>query len=349
MPSDYTWRSLGGWGRSTSSFARTATVVPDDIASHLKDADARGVAIRGLGRSYGDPAQNAGGMVLSLSGSVSDAVLDEEAATVTVGAGTSLDELMRVIVPRGFFVPVSPGTRYVTVGGAIASDIHGKNHHVEGSFGNHLRRMRIALADGRTVEASASENPDLFWATIGGMGLTGAILDATFSLLRIETSRCIVDTIRCPDFDGLIEQMSNGDDNVRYSVAWVDLLATGGRFGRSVLWRGDHARSDDLPIGQRSDPLSYSPRQVVSVPPFMPSRGVVNSLTSTLFNEVWFRKEPVRRVAGIKSIPAYFHPLDAVGSWNRLYGRHGFVQYQFVVPFGREAEFRRIEIGRAHV
>ena len=342
MSPDYAPEVLRGWGRSTMSSSRVATVSDHDLVDHVKDADDRGVLVRGLGRSYGDAAQNGGGRVLRLASSSSDIRLDESAGTVTVGAGVSLDDLLRVIVPRGFFVPVTPGTRFVTVGGAVAADIHGKNHHLEGSFGNHVRRFSLVLADGSALECSREQNPDAFWTTIGGMGLTGVIRDVTFTLIRIETSRCRVDTVRCDDFDELIEHMSTGDDDVRYSVAWVDLLSSGRHFGRGVLWRGDHARRDELPVADRANALEYGPRQLVSVPPVIPGPGVVNALSSAVFNEAWFRKEPRRREGSIKSIPAYFHPLDAVGAWNRLYGRHGFVQYQFVIPFGRETELRRI-------
>lgn len=298
--------------------------------------------MRGLGRSYGDAAQNAGGVVLTMPGNAHEAVLDTDAGTLTAAAGASLHDLLKVIVPRGFFVPVTPGTRFVTVGGAIASDIHGKNHHVEGSFGNHLRRMSLMLADGTIHEISPLQNPTLFWATVGGMGLTGVILDATFTLIPIETSLCTVNTIRCRNIDVLIEEMSHGDDDHRYSVAWADLLATGSRLGRSVLWRGDHTTLAELPSKDAAHALRYEPRHLASVPPVVPSFGFVNRLSSTLFNELWFRKEPRRKEGSHKSIPSYFHPLDAIGSWNRLYGDGGFLQYQFALPFGCEDELRRI-------
>ena len=298
--------------------------------------------MRGLGRSYGDAAQNAGGVVLTMPGNAHEAVLDADAGTLTAAAGASLHDLLKVIVPRGFFVPVTPGTRFVTVGGAIASDIHGKNHHVEGSFGNHLRRMSLMLADGTIHEISPLQNPTLFWATVGGMGLTGVILDATFTLIPIETSLCTVNTIRCRNIDVLVEEMSHGDDDHRYSVAWADLLATGSRLGRSVLWRGDHTTLAELPSKDAAHALRYEPRHLASVPPVVPSFGFVNRLSSTLFNELWFRKEPRRKEGSHKSIPSYFHPLDAIGSWNHLYGDGGFLQYQFALPFGCEDELRRI-------
>jgi decaprenylphospho-beta-D-ribofuranose 2-oxidase len=319
-----------------------AEVSQNNVAGLLKDPHHRGVLIRGLGRSYGDAAQNAGGTVLTLEGSAEEAVLDRSAATLTAGAGVSLHDLLKVIVPQGFFVPVTPGTRFVTVGGAVASDIHGKNHHVEGSFGNHIRRLTLMLADGTIHEIGPDQNPTLFWATVGGMGLTGVILEATFSLIPIETSLCTVNTIRCRNIDVLIDEMSHGDDDHRYSVAWADLLATGSRLGRSVLWRGDHTKLAELSNKEAADALKYEPKHLATVPPVVPSFGFVNKLSSTLFNELWFRKEPRQKNGGHKSIPAYFHPLDAIGSWNRLYGDGGFLQYQFALPFGREDELRQI-------
>ena len=342
MDTDFTSSRLTGWGRTSPSSARVAQVSRDNVAGLLKDPHHRGVLIRGLGRSYGDAAQNAGGTVLSLEGSAEEAVLDRSAATLTAGAGVSLHDLLKVIVPQGFFVPVTPGTRFVTVGGAVASDIHGKNHHVEGSFGNHIRRLTLMLADGTIHEIGPDQNSTLFWATVGGMGLTGVILEATFSLIPIETSLCTVNTIRCRNIDVLIEEMSHGDDDHRYSVAWADLLATGSRLGRSVLWRGDHTKLAELSSKEAADALKYEPKHLATVPPVVPSFGFVNKLSSTLFNELWFRKEPRQKNGGHKSIPAYFHPLDAIGSWNRLYGDGGFLQYQFALPFGREDELRQI-------
>lgn len=342
MNSDYDLRRLSGWGLTSPSVARVATVESDALAEYVKDAGRRGAIMRGMGRSYGDAAQNSGGSVLRLVGSVSDVVIDHDAATVTAPAAVTLDELLKVIVPRGFFVPVTPGTRFVTVGGAVASDIHGKNHHAEGSFGNHVLRLSLLLADGTVRELSPSIEPEVFWATIGGMGLTGVVLDVTFRVIRIETSRCVVNTVRCRDLDELLSEMSVGDEKHRYSVSWVDLLATGRAFGRGVLWRGDHAALANLSSKDATNPLKYEPRHLVTVPPVVPSPGFVNVATSRVFNELWLRKEPRRKDGQIKSIPGYFHPLDSIGGWNHLYGPRGFIQYQFVVPFEREDALRKV-------
>jgi decaprenylphospho-beta-D-ribofuranose 2-oxidase len=336
-------RSLTGWGRTNPSVADVVEVFRSEVPGALKEAGSRGALARGLGRSYGDAAQNGGGLVLRLIGSATDALLDREARTVTVSAGADLDELLRLLVPRGFFVPVTPGTRFVTIGGAIASDIHGKNHHVEGSFGNHVHRMSLQLADGSIAELSPQHDPELFWATIGGMGLTGVVLDATIGLLPVETSRMAVDTHRLPDLDTLMGAMADGDDDShRYSVAWIDLSAKGRQLGRSVLTRGDHARLEQLDAKRQVDPLAYGPRQLATVPPVIPRPGLMNHLTIAAFNEMWFRKAPRERLGGIETISSFFHPLDAVGAWPRFYGRPGLVQYQFVLPFGQEDTMRRI-------
>jgi decaprenylphospho-beta-D-ribofuranose 2-oxidase len=335
--------SLSGWGRTVPSAAEVVTTSDrTTLAAAVKELPARGGIARGLGRSYGDSAQNGGGVAIRLADHAHDVTVDDEAATAHVPAGISLDELLRVLVPRGFFVPVSPGTRFVTVGGAIASDIHGKNHHVDGSFGAHVRRLTLLLADGTVVELAPNDQPELFWATVGGMGLTGIILDATIDLIRIESSRCAVDTERAADLDALLTLMDEGDRYFRYSVAWIDLMAKGKRLGRSVLTRGDHATVDQLRTRDAVDPLAYAPRQRIAVPPLIPRPGLIDHASIAAFNELWFRKAPKRRIAQIVSIPGYFHPLDFVGSWNRLYGSRGFLQYQFVVPFGEERALRQV-------
>ncbi|MGB0112721.1 MAG: FAD-binding oxidoreductase [Ilumatobacteraceae bacterium] len=328
-----TRRELTGWGRTAPTTAQVvdaderelSTVVLDDIARP------RGVIARGLGRAYGDSAQNGGGSVVRLRpGAIH---LDPVAGTVTAGGGVSFDELMRHLVPRGWFVPVTPGTRFVTVGGAIASDIHGKNHHRDGTFGAHVRAMTLLLADGSHAELTPSSAPELWWATIGGMGLTGIVLNATFDLLPIETSRCVVHTERIANLDALLSRMEESDTLHRYSVAWIDLVAKGAQLGRSVLTQGDHATFDELVEATPragDDPLQFDPGSLVGVPRGVPN--VLSPLAVRAFNELWYRKAP-RSHVGVESITGFFHPLDMVGEWTHLYGQHGFLQYQFVVPF----------------
>ncbi|WP_406318400.1 FAD-binding oxidoreductase [Streptosporangium sp. NBC_01639] len=327
---------LTGWGRTAPTPARLARPrSAEEVAELVRRAPGRGVAARGLGRSYGDAAQNSGGLVLDCTALTSWS-LDESTGLVTAAAGVSLHDLMAALVPRGWFVPVTPGTRYVTVGGAVAADVHGKNHHAESSFGAHLRSLILVTADG----GSRTLTPDsaLFWATVGGMGLTGVITEAVFRCLPITTSRMRVDVERTRDLDHTLETMTATDDRYRYTVAWIDLLASGGRMGRSVLTRGDHADRDELPRG--ADPLAFAPASRLKAPPWAPN-GLLNPVTVRAFNEAWYRRARPR-TGLVQGIAPFFHPLDSVDGWNRVYGSNGFVQYQFVVPFGAEATLRRI-------
>jgi decaprenylphospho-beta-D-ribofuranose 2-oxidase len=327
-------RLLTGWGGTAPSAASVGRPTsPADLAAALTGLPDRGVVGRGLGRGYGDGAQNAGGLVIDTTG-VIDFHLDPTTGIVRASAGASLDALMRELVPRGFFVPVTPGTRYVTVGGAIAADIHGKNHHGAGSWGNHVVSIRLGLADGSAIEISPSDRPELFWATVGGMGLTGLILEVSFHCPSIETSRLLVDTDRAPDLDTVLDLMETGDDGYDYSVAWIDPMASGCHLGRSVLTRGRFARSGELDPTDR-DPLAYDPKMLAGLPPMLPS-GLINRLSVRAFNELWYRRAPVRRRDELQSIATFFHPLDMVDHWNRIYGVRGFVQWQYVLPFGAE-------------
>jgi decaprenylphospho-beta-D-ribofuranose 2-oxidase len=331
---------LTGWGRTA---ATRAVLVPvhgeDDARAVLAARSGRGVVARGLARSYGDAAQNAGGDVLDMTGA--DRVLDVDLATgeVEVEAGISLDRLMTLFVPMGLFVPVTAGTRYVTVGGAIAADIHGKNHHQAGSFVQHVVWLDLLLADGTVRRVGPRTDADLFWATAGGMGLTGVILRARVRMKPIESAQTLVDTDRTPDLDSLLALLTETDHVYDYSVAWIDCVARGRRMGRSVVTRGRFAKRDELPAHRRTDPLRYSGSVKVSVPDVFPP-GLLNRATVAAFNELWYRKAPARKRDQLQSIPAFFHPLDGVGAWNRIYGPRGFVQYQFTVPFGKEAAMR---------
>ncbi|MFN7150768.1 MAG: FAD-binding protein [Microthrixaceae bacterium] len=325
---------LSGWGRTAPTAADLvrATTLDEQLAA-VGEVNGRGVIARGLGRGYGDCAQNAGGLVIdgpSRSGLLD---VDLDGATVRVLAGTSLDDLMRWLVPLGLFVPVTPGTRLVTVGGAIAADIHGKNHHVKGSWGNHVTSLRLIDGHGELLDVSPESDPDLFWATVGGMGLTGIIVDATVQMQPIESSRLVVDTDRTNDLDEVMTLMVEGDSHYDYSVAWIDILARGTSMGRSILDRGRFATRDEALEGGASDPYAYHPHQLPAVPDLVPS-GLINKLFCRAFNEAWYRKAPAKRRDALLSIEQFFHPLDLVSDWNRAYGRRGFFQWQFLVPDG---------------
>jgi decaprenylphospho-beta-D-ribofuranose 2-oxidase len=298
------------------------------------------VVARGLARSYGDAAQCAGGIVVDTT--AFDTVLEADLGTglVRVGAGASLDALMRAFVPRGWFVPVSPGTRYVTVGGAIASDIHGKSHHRDGSFCSHVTRLSLATPSGR-FEVSPDDDADLFWATAGGMGLTGIVVDATVQMIPVQTASMRVDTERASNLDDCLARMTARDAEYRYSVAWIDCLARGSKMGRAVLTRGDHAGLEDVGPAGSEEALRFNPVVHAQVPVTPPS-GLLNPVTVAAFNELWFRKAPWLRTGELQTMATFFHPLDGVGAWNRMYGPRGFVQYQLVVPFGAEDALRDV-------
>ncbi|MFD7240626.1 FAD-binding oxidoreductase [Streptomyces massasporeus] len=332
--------TVTGWGRTAPTAAWVVRPRSyEEAAAAVRDCGARGGIPRGLGRAYGDAAQNAGGSVLDMTALDRVHAIDADGGTVLCDAGVSLHRLMEVLLPLGWFVPVTPGTRYVTVGGAIGADIHGKNHHVSGSFARHVLALELLTADGeiRTVIPGTP----LFDATAGGMGLTGVILTATIRLQPVETSLMSVDTERATDLDDLMARLAATDHRYRYSVAWIDLLARGAATGRAVLTRGDHAPLDALPARLRRDPLAFRTPRLPATPEILPE-GLLSRTTVGLFNELWYRKAPRARTGQLQRISGFFHPLDGVPHWNRVYGRGGFVQYQFVVGYGREDALRRI-------
>ena len=326
-------KTLSGWGRTNPVSAQVVQPSSvEQLQELVRGAPPRSLIARGLGRSYGDAAQLKDGTVIELP-AFDRIALDPASGTVTAGAGVSLDQILRVIVPAGFFLPVTPGTRNVTVGGAIAADVHGKNHHVDGSFGNHVQRLLLVDGSGILRELTPSgrdsfDEAEFFWATVGGMGLTGVIVEATFSLIPISSSLISVDTTRYRDLESLMAAMVEADSRYRYSVAWVDSLDPK---GRGVLTCGDHAPAEALPKSQQSDPLYYDPKALASAPPFLPG-GLLNKFTVRAFNEAWYRKAPKHRVGELQAIAPFFHPLDGVQDWNRIYGPAGFLQYQFAVP-----------------
>lgn len=334
-------RLISGWGRTAPTRASVHSPrTPSDVRRLLEAAGRRGAIARGLGRSYGDAAQNAGGAVLDMTGLAGVRRLDPELGTVTVDAGVSLDRLVAFLVARGWFLPVTPGTRFVTVGGAIASDVHGKNHHRDGGFCDHVVSLELITPGGEPMAVGPDRRRDVFLATAGGMGLTGVIVSATLRLLAVETSRIRVDTERAGDLDDAMARLEHGDGRYRYSVAWIDLLAGGSGLGRSVLLRGDHATLDDLPAADRRRALRPPPEPRLAAPPWVPP-GLLRRSTVGAFNALWFRRAPREERGRLEPLHAFFYPLDAVRAWNRLYGRRGLIQYQLVVPFGAEAVIRR--------
>jgi decaprenylphospho-beta-D-ribofuranose 2-oxidase len=302
------------------------------VVAALADPGARGVLARGLGRSYGDAAQNAGGRVLAMTGLAAVRDLDLERGEATVDAGISIEALARLLLPLGLFVQVTPGTWHVTVGGAIAADVHGKNHHRDGSFCDHVLSFELVTPGGQRVTVEPGD--ELFDATAGGMGLTGVVVSVRLRLLRVESGYMTVDRERAGDLDDVMSRMVARDDEYRYSVAWIDCLARGRNLGRSVLIRGDHAGAAQ---GGGNGALTSGVR--VSAPPWAPS-GLLRRSTVRVFNEAYYRAAPRRETGRVEHLRPFFYPLDSVGGWNRIYGPTGFLQYQLVVPYGREDALR---------
>jgi len=284
---------------------------------------------RGLGRSYGDAALNADGGVIVHDRL--DRALDFDAATgtLTCEAGMSFADVIRWWLPRGWFPPVTPGTKFVSLGGAIAADVHGKNHHRDGTIASFVDALSLLTADGETLRCSRTENADVFWATVGGMGLTGMILDVRLRLRRVESAWLSVDYAKARDLDEALGVFASSDARAAYSVAWIDCLARGRSTGRAVIMHGDHATASRV-RSAGLDPLAPPRGRGITVP--LDAPGVLlNPLTVRLFNAVYYAMHgtaPDRLV----SFERFFYPLDRVAHWNRLYGRGGFAQYQAVLP-----------------
>lgn len=293
---------------------------------------------RGNGRCYGD-ASLSGQTISTLK---YDKILsfDTEKGIFECQSGLTLDRILEITVPKGWFLPVTPGTKFITVGGAVASDVHGKNHHVDGSFSNHVLEMDVLLSSGEILTCSAINNPDLFWATCGGMGLTGLITRVRFDLKKIETSYIRQKQVKAKNLDEVIRLFEEYKDYT-YSVAWIDCLKKGKHFGRSILILGEHATLQDLPPARKADPLKLPAKKQITFPFNLPSF-VLNQLTVKAFNFLYYSKNIKREINNIVSYEPFFYPLDAILHWNKGYGKKGFIQYQFVLPL--EARQGLVEI-----
>jgi len=347
--------TLTGWGRIAPTTAQLAepasTAEAAGLLRHVAGQRGRaGAAIpRGLGRSYNNAAQSAGGLVLSTAKLNKIISLDPGTGVVVAEAGVSLEQLMVAGLPHGWFVPVSPGTRQVTIGGAIAADVHGKNHHVAGSFASHVASFELLFPNAdQSVIVTRETDAELFWATAGGMGLTGLITRATIRLKRVESSLVRVETVKTRDIDETMTVLAEHDKKYGYTVAWTDDLATGKSLGRSIVTSGDFAALADLPPAKRGHPFAFHPRARAGVPDIFPP-GLMNRYSIRLANEIWYQKAPKHRGGELQTISQFFHPLDGIRNWNRVYGPGGFRQYQYVIPFGAEAAVRRsFELVSAH-
>jgi decaprenylphospho-beta-D-ribofuranose 2-oxidase len=320
---------VSGWGRYPwvdASVSGVRSVADVSAAVSRAAGSPGGLTVRGLGRSYGD--SSLGSTMLDLTGLDSLVAFDPETGVLTCEAGVSLSTLITVLLPRGWFLPVTPGTRYVTVGGAIASDVHGKNHHVAGAFSEHVLSLSLMVASGEVLTVSPDSHPELWQATCGGMGLTGVILSATIQMIPVQSRNIDELLIRTSTLGETLEAFDE-HASATYSVAWIDLVARGASLGRSLVMLGEHATDGDLSVAP-GDPAVAVPVDVPSV--FM------NRATVTAFNALYYgrvRQPSLQHVVGLE---AFFYPLDKAADWNRLYGRRGFLQYQFVIPFAGGAE-----------
>ena len=290
----------------------------------------------GLGRSYGDSCLNDGGLLIDTTSLSRLIHFDPEQGVVRAEAGISLDQLLAVIVPRGWFLPVSPGTQFVTLGGAVANDIHGKNHHRAGTFGCHVRRFELWRSDDTRRECSPNENAELFRATIGGMGLTGLISWVEIQLVRIASPNLQMERIRFRSFEEYLALESESIEDYDYSVSWVDCLRSGpmrGLFQRANFTEGGSALSTDGGARKNLPPL----RVPFNFPGF-----VLSAATMKLFNQSIFHLQRKDRISRVTHYAPFFYPLDRVLDWNRIYGKRGFYQYQFLVPSDAEDGFREI-------
>ncbi|MDR1852275.1 MAG: FAD-binding oxidoreductase [Propionibacteriaceae bacterium] len=340
-------RDLTGWGRTAHSTAEVlSTPDVEEIIKAVEQAPARGVVARGLGRSYGDVAQNGGGLVIDMTAVAEIHDIDADSGIVDVDAGVSLDTLMRAALPYGLWVPVLPGTRQVTVGGAIGCDVHGKNHHTAGSFGNHVIWMQLLIADGRVLELTPEGTDDdptaeIFWATVGGIGLTGVILRVKIQMTHTETAYFKADGVVTHTLDETIAVHSDGSEaNYDYSSAWFDAISPAPKLGRAALSRGSLAKFDELPDKLKADPLGFHAKPLLDLPDVFPN-GLANKFTFTLLGDLWYAKSG-NYTGKIQSLTGFYHPLDMFSDWNRAYGSHGFLQYQFVVPPTAVTEFKSI-------
>ncbi|HEV2352682.1 MAG TPA: FAD-binding oxidoreductase [Puia sp.] len=318
---------LAGWGNyPLSESIPLHPRAEQDVRNELKKTP---LIARGLGRSYGDQAVNDSRYVAICTKMNHFLSFDDQEGILECEAGVSLEEIITVFGPKGWLPMICPGTKFVTVGGAIANDIHGKAHHIDGSFVNCVISFTILLADGTTLEASRTDNSDLFWANFGGLGLLGVILRARLRLRKIETTYFKQKSMAIRNLDHMLEALEKNDHDYNYSVAWIDALAKGDRLGSGVLTLGNAAKLADLPEKLKAQPLKLHATSKLSIPFFFPSFAL-NSFTVRVLNRV---------IAHVQNSPKefvhyekFFFPLDAINNWNRGYGKRGFIQYQFVIP-----------------
>jgi FAD/FMN-containing dehydrogenase len=286
--------------------------------------EGKNVLPRGNGRSYGDSCLNDGGILIDMRGLDRFIAFDPDTGILRCEAGVLLADILELVVPLGWFIPSTPGTQLITVGGAIANDVHGKAHHRDGTFGRHVRCFELLRSDGSRRLCSPSENREWYEATIGGLGLTGVILWAEITLKPIANPYIESETIKCANLDDFLEVSAESDQDYEYTVAWLDCSASGPRLGRALFTRGNHA-----PAG-----LVRAPRPPKRGHrfPIEPPVSLVNGVTLRAFNSLYYNRQRQHRQRTLVHYAPFFYPLDAVLEWNRIYGPQGFFQYQCVLP-----------------
>jgi FAD/FMN-containing dehydrogenase len=323
-------RHYQSWGRIDFG-PQTGVRFDHRLAPLPKPEPGKTVLPYGNGRSYGDSCLNTGGVLIDCGGLDRFIAFDGDSGVLRCEAGVLLADILDGAVPRGWFLPVSPGTRFATVGGAIANDVHGKNHHRAGTFGNHVRRFELLRSDGERLLCSADENREHFRATIGGLGLTGLVTWAEIQLKPVANPYIDQESIRFHDLAEFFRLTKESDGEFEYTVAWIDCLAKGPSLGRGLFVRGNHAAAM---AGDGAGAAPKVPRESFSVP-FAPPLSLVNGLSLRAFNALYFRKQRGDRVSSQVHYRPFFYPLDAIADWNRLYGPKGFYQYQCVLPLAR--------------
>lgn len=308
----------------------------DDSLNKIKEfvRNHNEIIARGNGRCYGDASLSE--HIFSTKRLNKFISFDRLNGIIECESGVLLSEVLEVVVPQGYFLYVTPGTKFISIGGAIASDVHGKNHHAEGCFSEYVLEFSLLNEHGEIVICSRTENSDKFWATIGGMGLTGIILSAKFKLKNIETAYIRQESIKAENLDEIF-RLFEESESWTYSVAWIDCLQTGKNIGRSILMRGEHAFRHQLPNNLQDNPLRLKPKFSPTVPFYFPNF-VLNNFTVKLFNTLYFKKQRSKEVKNYIDYETFFYPLDAINEWNKIYGKRGFIQYQMVIPKEKRKE-----------
>ncbi|MEL6321032.1 MAG: FAD-binding oxidoreductase [Cyanobacteria bacterium J06626_14] len=331
-------KPMYGWGRYP--IVEQALQRPEKSSAFrhaVQPPQGSSVLARGGGRSYGDAALAPEGTVVLTERLNRFLSFNEETGVLRCEAGVSMQEILDVFVPRGWFPAVTPGTKFVTMGGAVAFDVHGKNHVRDGAFSQHLISFMLTLASGETVECSREKNADLFWATIGGMGLTGFISEVEFTLCPIQTAYIHSHGFKATNLDDAIALFTQYESQYQYSAAWIDCLASGRSLGRSIITFGNHAELSDLTAEQQADPLVIQSKRPFKVPVDFPS-GILNRYTMSTFNHLYYNRQRQRSVESIVDYDSFFYPLDVIWDWNRIYGKGGFVQHQCAIPVENSKE-----------